>query len=91
MAHHVIDTSTPVGGELQNAINHLRSAQDIFARVKSIMATAAGAPANYTLIEGGAFGIATGDGDEVFTFVSSVEGQVAAVTEAWLAAIDQAA
>lgn len=90
MAHHVIDTETSVGGELQNAINHLRAAQSVMARVKSIMATAAGAPANYALIEGGVFGVGVGEGENVFTFVSSVEGQLAALTEAWIAAIDQA-
>lgn len=90
MAHHVIDTATSVGGELQNAINHIRAAQDTLKRVKSIMATAAGAPANYALIEGGVFGIGAGEGASVFTFVASTEGQIAALTESWIAAIDQA-
>lgn len=91
MAHHTIDTSTTVGGLLQNAINHVRAAHDGYARAKSIMATAAGSPADYSLIENGSFGIATGEGSDVFTFVSSTEGELAALTEAWLAAVDQGA
>lgn len=89
MAHHVIDTSTPVGSALQNAINHIRAAQDEFSRVHSIMDTARGSPADYSKIEGGVFGIASTEGEDVFTFVSSVNTELQGLTESWIASLDQ--
>jgi hypothetical protein len=89
MAHYVIDTSTSVGSRLQSALNHLRAAKNEIDRAHSIMDTARGSPADYTKIEGGAFGIAAGEGDEVFGFVNSVKTEIAGLTESFIAAIDQ--
>jgi hypothetical protein len=89
MAHYIIDTETSVGSELQAAINHLRAAQEGVARVHGIMSAARGAPADDTKLEGGVFGIAATEGDEVFALVNSIQTELAALTVRWVASIDQ--
>lgn len=89
MAHYVIDTTTSVGSELQNSINHLHAALDGFSRVHGIMSAARGGGPDDTLLEGGVFGIAATEGDEVFALVNSIQTELAGLTTSWVASIDQ--
>lgn len=91
MAHHVIDTSTPVGRLRQNAIDHIRAAQVDLQRVVDLEVAAAGSPADWTKIEGGAFGVATSEGSAVHALVNSLNGEIQAITAGFIDPIDQGA
>lgn len=91
MAHYVIDTETSVGNLLQTGLNELRSARDKIRRAWGIMDAAISPGPDYTQIEGGVFGIAAGEGDEVFGLVNSIKTDLDGLTDtdAFAPQIDQ--
>ena len=88
MAHFVINTSTSVGSALQTATNKLRDAMEGYARVTQLMGQAIGT-ANYASVEGGIFGVATAQGQSVYTEVATINSYLGGINTGSLASIDQ--
>lgn len=92
MAHETYPTNLPWGSLLQDGINDLLTGIDKISRAHAIADEIrnGAVPANDALLESSsATQVPAGKGDEVWTLLNSIKGELDGLTAAWIASLDQ--